>query len=145
VHALEGIESAVVGALDLGSETEVDAEFGFLFLGQGFGDSGLAAVVVASDVLPEIAVDAADAAEFPGGLGKLLDQEVFVHIRGLMGFVEAAAELGEFLLVLAGEQASFVLCRTRSFHLQYYHGVGMDSEIQIRKLVIIKRKNLTFS
>jgi hypothetical protein len=114
-------------------------------VGQGFGDSGLASVVVLSDVVPEFAVDAADAAEFPGGLGKLLDQKVFVHVRGLMSFVEAAAELGEFLLILAGEQAGFVLCHGRSSRLHYYHGVEIDSEIQICKSLIIKRKKLEFS
>jgi hypothetical protein len=70
-------------------------------VGQGLGDSGLATVVMLADVVPEVAVNAADAAEFPGGLGKFLDQEVFVHVGGLMSFVEAAAELGEFLLILA--------------------------------------------
>jgi hypothetical protein len=43
----------------------------------------------------------------PGGLSELLDQKAFVHVRGLMSFVEAAAELGECLLILAGEQAGF--------------------------------------
>jgi hypothetical protein len=65
---------------------------------------------MAADVLPEFAVDAADAAQFPGGVGKLLDQKVFVHVGRLVGFVEAAAELGECLLILAGEQAGFALC-----------------------------------
>jgi hypothetical protein len=140
VHALEGVEGAVVGALDLGAEAEVDAEFRFLFLGQRFGDAGLASIVMATDVLPEFAVDAANAAEFPGGLGKLLDQKVFVHVGGLVGFVEAAAELSEFLLILTGEQAGFVLCHKRSSRLHYYHGVEIDSEIRICRSLITKRK-----
>ena len=109
------------------------AKFGLLFLGQGFGDTRFASIVMAADILPEFAVDAPNAAEFPGGLGKFLDQKVLVHVGGLVGFVEAAAELGKFLLILAGEQAGFVLCHRRSSRLHYYHGVEIDSEIQICK------------
>ena len=60
VHALERVEGAVVGALGLGAEAEVDAESGFLFLDEGLGDSGLAAAIMAADILPEFAVDAAN-------------------------------------------------------------------------------------
>jgi hypothetical protein len=106
VHSLDGGQGAVVGALGLGSKAQVGSESGLFFLKEGLGDSGLGAVVMAADVFPEIAIDTPDAAEFPGGLGELLDQEVFVHVGGLVGFVEAAAEPGEFFLVLRGEEAA---------------------------------------
>jgi hypothetical protein len=38
---------------------------------------------MATDVLPEFAVDAADPAEFPDGLGELLDENVFADFAGL--------------------------------------------------------------
>ena len=60
MHALEGVEGAVIGALGLGANAQVDAKLGLLLLGQRFGDSGLATVVVAADILPESAVDAAN-------------------------------------------------------------------------------------
>jgi hypothetical protein len=60
MHTLEGVEGAVVGALGLGAEAQVDAEFRLLFLCEGFGDSGLAAAIMAADILPEFAVDAAN-------------------------------------------------------------------------------------
>jgi hypothetical protein len=60
MHALEGIEGAVVGALGLGANAQVDAEFRLLFLCKGFGNTCLAAIVMAADVLPEFAVDAAN-------------------------------------------------------------------------------------
>jgi hypothetical protein len=60
VHALEGVEGAVVGALGLGANAQVDAEFRLLFLREGFGDTGLAAIVMAADILPEFAVNAAN-------------------------------------------------------------------------------------
>ena len=82
VHSLERVEGAVVGALGLGAEAEVDAESGFLFLDEGLGDSGLAVAVVAADVSPEFAVDAAGPLEFPVGTGELLDQDSFVGVLG---------------------------------------------------------------
>ena len=60
MHALEGVEGAVVGALSLGSKAQMDAKLGLLLLGEGFGDSGFAAIVMAADILPEFAVDAAN-------------------------------------------------------------------------------------
>jgi hypothetical protein len=82
VHAIEGGQSAIVRALGLGTQAQVGAEPGLLFLGEGLGDSGLAAVVVAADVFPKIAVDAAGALEFPAGVGELLDEDALVGVGG---------------------------------------------------------------
>ena len=72
----------IVGTLGLGTQAQVGAEPDLLFLEQRFGDSGFGAVIVAANVLPEIAIDAADAKQFPPSMGELLDENTFVRVRG---------------------------------------------------------------
>jgi hypothetical protein len=104
VHALQRVEGTVVGTLGLGAEAQVVSEPGFLFLEQGFGDSGFGAFVVAADVFPKVAVDAADSLQLPGGVGELCDEDSFVGVGRLVCILQAALELCEFGGVLEGEQ-----------------------------------------
>jgi hypothetical protein len=56
MHALDGGEGAIILALALAHVAKVDAETGLLFLRHGFGDAGVAALVMAADVSPKFAV-----------------------------------------------------------------------------------------
>jgi hypothetical protein len=82
VHSLEGSEGAIVGALGLGAQAQVGAETDLLFLHEGFSNSGFPGAVVAANVFPKFAIDAADAKQFPPGMGELLDEDTFVRVRG---------------------------------------------------------------
>jgi hypothetical protein len=104
MHALERGQGAVIPTLGLGTEAEVDAEARFLFLGEGFGEAGLAARVMAADIFPKFAVNSADAAEFPRGICEFFDENPFVEVGGLVGFIQAAQQFREMVGVLAGEQ-----------------------------------------
>jgi hypothetical protein len=106
-HSLHSREGAIIRSLGLGAKAKVGAEAGFLLLRERFGDSGLATFVMAADVLPEFAVDAADAAQFPTGMRELLDEDMLVRVRWLVGLLEPAEEVHEFRGVLRGEQVSF--------------------------------------
>ena len=90
VHALERGQGAVIPALGLGAEAQVDAEARFLFLGKGFGEAGFTAGVMGADIFPEFAVNSADAAEFPCGICEFFDENFFVEVGGLVGLVQAA-------------------------------------------------------
>jgi hypothetical protein len=81
----------------------VDAEARFLFLGQGFGEAGLSAGVIAADIFPKFTINPADAAEFPRGICEFFDENFFVAVGGLVGFVQAAQQLRELVGVLAGK------------------------------------------
>jgi len=104
VHALERGQGAVIPTLGLGTEAEVDTEARFLFLGEGFGEAGLAAWVMATDIFPKFAVNSADAAEFPCGICEFFDENFFVEVGRPVSFAEAAQQLREGVGVLAGEQ-----------------------------------------
>jgi hypothetical protein len=78
VHPLERSKGAVIPTLGLGAEAEMDAEARFLFLGQGFGEAGFAAGVIAADIFPKFAVNSADAAEFPRGICEFFDKNLLV-------------------------------------------------------------------
>jgi hypothetical protein len=106
-HSLQCRQGAIVGSLGLRPDAQVRAKTGFLLLREGLGDSGLAALVLTAYVLPKLAVDAADAAQLPVGVREFLDEDKFVRVRGLVRFLEPAAELGELRGVLGGEQVRF--------------------------------------
>ena len=107
VDAIEGREGAVIRALGLRAAAQVGAELRFFLLDQCLRDSGFSAIVVASEILPEFLVDAADAQEFPIGVGEFFDEDSLVGVGGLMGFGEAAAEFAEIAGAFAGEQVAF--------------------------------------
>ncbi len=73
MHALQRGQGAVVGLLGHNPKTQVGSEAGLLLLCERFGDSAFAGLVVDGYVLPELAVDAADAAQFPAGLGEFFN------------------------------------------------------------------------
>ncbi len=93
VKVVEGAEGAVVHALGLGAAAQVGAELNFLFLDEGFGNAGFSATVVASEIIPELLVDAADAEQFPIRAGEFFDEDSLVGVLGLVGLDEAAAEV----------------------------------------------------
>ena len=62
MHPFERIQGAIVRSLGLGFQPKMGPKSRLLLLKERLGDSGLATVVVAADVLPEIAVDSPYAA-----------------------------------------------------------------------------------
>jgi hypothetical protein len=106
-HSLHRREGAIVRSLRLRPDAQVRAETSFLLLRERLRDSGLTGLVLAAYVLPKFTVDATDAAQLPAGVRELLDEDRFVRIRGLVRFLEPAAELGELRWVLRGEQVRF--------------------------------------
>jgi hypothetical protein len=106
-HTLHCRQGAIVRSLRLRPDAQVRAEPSFLLLRERLGDSGVSGLVVAAYVLPEFAVNAADAAQLPVRMRELLDEDAFVRIRGLMRFFEPAAEIGELRVVLRGKQIRF--------------------------------------
>lgn len=91
-QGFQGGEGAVVGALATGAVAEVGAEAAFLFLELGLGDAGRAGAVVAADVKPELAIDAAGGFEVPGSVDEFFDENSFVRVLGLVGFEEPGSE-----------------------------------------------------
>jgi hypothetical protein len=85
----------------------VGSKTSFPLLRERLGDSRFSRLVVAANVLPKLAIDAADAAQLPVGIRELFDEDAFVRVRWLVRFFEPVMEFGELRGVLRGEQVRF--------------------------------------
>ncbi len=131
VHSLQRVQSPVVRTLGLRTNAQVRAEAAFFFLRERLGDSGLGAIVMAADVIPEIAVDTADAEQVPPGMGELLDENALVRVFGGVSLLQAALKFLELGRILGGEEVRFVGCHRNVLAPQLYHEGEIDSEIAV--------------
>jgi hypothetical protein len=98
LQALQGGEGAVIGALRVCFEAQMDPKAGFFFVELGFRYSELGTAVVASYIAPEFAVDTPRGFQVPGGVSEFLNEDALMRVARLVGLHQLRVQAVVFFL-----------------------------------------------
>jgi hypothetical protein len=124
LQALQGGEGAVVGALRVCLEAQMDPKPGFFFVELGFRYSELGTAVVATYVAPEFAVDTPGGFQVPEGVDEFLNEDALMRVPRLVSLHQFRMQAVVFFLEIGFGGHNVFL--PHSYHAAQRKSVGFS-------------------